>query len=503
MKTTTAIILIAFSLICRPCNGHAAQNPANTNEIVSDQPACKLIDDYLTGLAKDKSFSGGLLIVKNSEAIFKKGYGFADREDSIPFTPATLGSMGSITKAFTAAAIMKLAEQGKLSLNDTLKKFFPEVPPDKARITIKQLLTHSSGLPAMIADDQGDYQIIETEPFLDAVFSETLLFEPGTKAIYTNIGMSVLAIIIERVSGMDYEQFLKKELFAPASIKHIGYQFPTDPEVQIAIGYRNGKNWGTHQSHFAAAGGGPYWNLKGNGGLEASLDDMYLWINAITNKTILSDTSLAQMFTPHIVEEDTDGRYYFGYGCNVTKSRRGTTVIDNGGSNGIYYARLLRYPEDGVVMYMVTNESSINAMMVLSNVTQLYFLGKIEQDALAMKPRFEYPQAAAVYNLLLDKGAGDFEKNLQEAGITIQDDMALLEAGQALTRDNKIDEAIALYEYYTKAFPNIVVAQNDLGDLYVMKGEKDKAIACYKQALVLRPGNPRALEELKNLGVAE
>ncbi|HRH61148.1 MAG TPA: serine hydrolase domain-containing protein, partial [Chitinophagaceae bacterium] len=243
-------------------------------DTVINNDTCKLIDSYLTKLENEKGFSGGLLIVKDGRKIFSKGYGWADKDNKIPFTTNTLASIGSITKAFTATAIMKLAEQNKLSLNDPLKKYFPTVPADKANITIHQLLTHSSGFHEFLKQDGGDYEKINKEDFLKRAFEEPLAFKPGEKAVYTNVGYSILGIIIEQVSALEYEQYLKTNLFAPAGIKNIGYHYPPAPNDAIAIGYDNGKKWGTHQQHFKEAGGGPYWNLKANGGLEASLDDM-------------------------------------------------------------------------------------------------------------------------------------------------------------------------------------------------------------------------------------
>ncbi|CAN5303038.1 hypothetical protein BH09BAC3_BH09BAC3_35610 [soil metagenome] len=457
-----------------------------------------LIHDYLKGLEKDKSFSGGVLITKNNIVLLKEGFGYADRENKIPFSSSTLASMGSITKSFTAVGILKLAEQKKISLNDNLKKFFPDVPSDKEMISIHQLLTHSAGFPEFSKVDKGDYEKIGTEDFLKRVFSEPLAFAPGSKAIYTNTGFSILAIIIEKISGLEYEAFLKKELFKPIGIVHLGYQFPIEKGQVIAVGYQNGMKWGTHQSHFSQAGGGPFWNLKGNGGLEVSLDELEVWIAAMSNYEILNKASTELMFSPHITEDGTNGFYSFGYGCNISKSRRNTKVIDNGGSNGIYFARLVRFPEENVVVYMVTNEKAMNTNMVLPNVMQLYFNGKIEEQAQG-KPIFQDPTSGKIYDLLISKGYQSFEKNMADARIDVQDDMVLLEVGQILSEQNRIDEAIALYEYYIRNFPSIVVAQNDLGDLYLMKNQKEKAIQCYKRALVIRPGNPRATAALKNL----
>jgi CubicO group peptidase (beta-lactamase class C family) len=455
------------------------------------------IDSYLSHLAKERNYSGGLLIIKNGETTFSKGYGWANQEEKIPFTSATLGSMGSITKAFTASGILKLYQNKKLKLTDPLKKFFPGVPADKQSITIHQLLTHSGGFVEFLAGDEGDFEKIEAEEYLKRVFAQSLGFTPGSKAVYTNVGMSILGIIIEKVSGLDYESFLRLELFLPNKIQSIGYQFPAAPDLVIAHGYQSGKDWGTHPIRYEKAGGGPYWNLKANGGLEASLDDMTRWANAISNKTLLPDSLIEKMFTAQILEDGYGGNSFFGYGCNISKSRRGTKMIDNGGSNGIYHARMIRLPEEGVVFYMITNENSLNTNQVLPNVTQLYFDGNISRDFTTIK--FDHPQMNKIYDLLTQNDPAKFESLLNAQNIKIQDDMILLEVGQRLIKENNLKEAVALYRYYTIEFPNIVVAWNDLGETYLQQGNKTEAKKCFEKALQLRPGNPRATENLKKM----
>lgn len=500
MKLKISVTIIGISLL--PFFFHCRNTVSSDNAPVSsvvNNDTCKRIDTYLLKLSAEKNFSGGLLIIENGRKIFCKGYGWADKEKKIPFTPGTLASIGSITKAFTATAIMKLVEQNKVSLGDPLKKFFPTVPPDKENITVHELLTHSSGFHEFLKQDAGDYEKIDKEEYLKKAFEEPLAFKPGQKAVYTNVGMSILAIIIEEVSGLDYETYLKRNLFEPHGIKNIGYHYPATPKDTIAIGYQNGTSWGTHQQHFKEAGGGPYWNLKGNGGLEASLNDMFLWANGFTDHTILQANSIQKMFTPHIGEDGVNGYSFFGYGCNISKSRRNTTMIDNGGSNGIYFARLVRLPEEGLVFYMVTNESAINTNMVLPNVTQLYFQGSISQDALTRQSQFEHPLAKQIYDLLGKPSTTDLGTVLAKENLIVQDDMILLEVGQKLTQENKYEQALVLYKFYTKSFPNIVVAWNDMGDIYQKFNNREEAIKCYQQALRIRPGNPRAKQALEKL----
>ncbi len=494
------LLAIATGLAATCSDSRKTDNDDNsTSSFITANDTGKLIDNYLAKLAREKNFSGGLLIVKDGQKIFSKAYGWADKEKQMPFTPGTLASIGSITKAFTATAIMKLVEQNKLSLNDQLKKFFPNIPADKANITIHQLLTHSSGFQEFLTQDGGDYEKIETADFLKRTFAAPLAFKPGEKAVYTNVGFSILGIIMEQLSGLDYEAFLKSNLFQPVGIKSIGYHYPTVATDSIAIGYQNGKAWGTHQQHFEQAGGGPFWNLKANGGLEASLDDMFLWINSFTNRRILSDSSIQKMYTAHIKEEGYNGESAFGYGCNVSKSRRNTIMLSNGGSNGIYFAQMVRLPQEGLVFYMVTNESSINTNMVLPNVTQLYFQGKIEQDAMTMQPKFDNELSKKIYAILEKPTTKDLAVELAKENLTVENDMILLGVGRSLVEEKKTDKAFILYQYYTKTFPNIVVAWNDLGDIYLLKNNKAEAIKCYNQALKIRPTNPRAREALDKL----
>lgn len=495
----TLLLVMLLAAACTKIPAPPTDAGSSFQSTVCKNDTCARIDAYLTQLAGEKHFSGGLLIVKDGEKIFSKGYGWADQERKIPFTPRTLASIGSITKAFTAAAIMKLVEQGKLVLQDSLGKFFPQVPADKAGITIHQLLTHSSGFQEMMTQDGGDYEHIETPAYLDRVFAEPLAFKPGEKAVYTNVGMSILGIVIEQVAGMDYGQFLQKELFDGLGIQHLGYRYPVVQGDTIAIGYENGVAWGTHQGHFDKAGGGPFWNLKANGGLEASLDDMFLWINGLTHHKVLQRASIDQMFTAHILEEGYDGRSSFGYGCNILQSRRNTKMIDNGGSNGIYFARMIRLPEEGLVFYMVTNESTINTNMVLPNVTQLYFEGEIKQDALAQQPQFGSPMGQKIYDLAIDGATKDLGARLKQENIVVDNDMILWEVGQKLMQEKQHAQALVLYQYYTAAFPNIVVAWNDMGDVHLALDDTAAAIVDYKQALKIRPGNPRATENLARL----
>ena len=167
------------------------------------------IETYLKEIEKAE-FTGTVLVGLNGKKVISRGYGFRNINQKLRNTPNTIFDIGSITKQFTGAAIIKLEMQGKLSTDDKISRYFSDVPKDKSEITIHQLLRHSSGLPSVVG---GDYDKITESEFVAKVMNTPLKFESGSKSSYSNVGYSLLAIIIEKVSGESYEQFLYKNLW--------------------------------------------------------------------------------------------------------------------------------------------------------------------------------------------------------------------------------------------------------------------------------------------------
>src|SRR5687767_4373349 len=170
----------------------------------TDPAAIKRVETYLEKLDKI-GYSGTVLVAIDGKAVISRGYGFSDRERKIKNSQKTISDVGSITKQFTAAAILKLEMQGRLSTDDKITKYFQNVPPDKSEITIHHLLRHASGLRGGVG---GDYEKIGEAEFIEKVFASELRSPVGTKFGYSNIGYSLLALIVEKVSGQTYEQYL-------------------------------------------------------------------------------------------------------------------------------------------------------------------------------------------------------------------------------------------------------------------------------------------------------
>jgi CubicO group peptidase (beta-lactamase class C family) len=280
--------------------------------------------------AESFGYSGNVLIAQKGKIILKKGYGWQDREKKVKESAETFFDIGSITKQFTAAAILKLESEGKLSVSDNLLKFFPDAPEDKKNISIHQLLTHSAGFPGAIGDD---YDLITADEFMKLAFKTKLLFAPGSQYEYSNVGYSILGIIIEKLSGKDYETYLHDQLFVPAGMMHTGYLLPKFKNEQLAVAYRDDERWGTMLEHPWAADG-PGWHLKANGGILSTLDDMHKWYLALRNKTILPATEVSRLFVPYIKE--TGGETFYGYGWVIEPLEKGDTLIWHNGGNGAF-----------------------------------------------------------------------------------------------------------------------------------------------------------------------
>ncbi len=236
----------------------------------------KKLGDYIL-TAVEAGFSGAVLVVKGGEVILHNGYGLADREKNIPVKKDTVFDIGSITKRFTRAAILKLEEQGKLKRSDLLSSVIDDVPEDKAEITIEQVLEHTAGFHEY-HDTKGDFEEMDREKALKTILSQKLRFTPGDRQAYSNSGYGLLAVIIELVSGQSYPSYLKEYLFKPAGLKRTGfYRDPLWEEDEVAVGYEGRKIGKINSPYYW-----PHmtWALVGGGGMVSSVGELYKWVQA-------------------------------------------------------------------------------------------------------------------------------------------------------------------------------------------------------------------------------
>ena len=245
--------------------------------------------DSVMRAAEARGFSGVVRLEKGGAVILEKGYGLANRAQNVPFTPATVVQIGSNTKDFTAVAILQLKEKGLLDLGDPIGKYFQSAPEEKRGITITQLLDHEAGFPMGLGQD---FETVGRQQLIDAAMKFKLLFNPGARRSYSNTGYALLAVIIEQVSGKSYDEYVRDNILIPLGLKDTGFHLPRFDERRLAHGYRvGGADAGTMLSKPRAADG-PYWNLRGNGGMLSTLSDMSAFYKALleTDKLLKPET---------------------------------------------------------------------------------------------------------------------------------------------------------------------------------------------------------------------
>ena len=370
----------------------AASSPARAQTPVHGPKAAR-IHEYLTR-ATAFGFSGSVLVAREGEVVLHAGYGEADRDAGVPVTPETVFDIGSITKQFTAAAILALEEEGKLRVEDPISRFFDEVPADKRAITVHHLLTHSSGLRRGFG---GDYQRMPRDSLVRLVLDSELLWAPGTRFRYANAGYSLLGAIVEKLSGHSYEGYLSEALFGAAGLERTGYVGPDWSKERVAVGYRAGERWGTPLDH-AWAEDGPWWKLRANGGLLSSAGDLYRWHRALETEGVLTAASREKLFSPYVPENE-GGTSHYGYGWAITPTDRGTRLVWHNGGNGVFFANFRRYVDEDVVVIFLTNDMA-NAQ-VEPAILQLAFGGDVQFPpvAAAEVPATTLARYAGTYRL--------------------------------------------------------------------------------------------------------
>lgn len=330
-------------------------------------------------------FSGALLVAKNGNIILNKGYGFSDKEKGIKNTKNSIFSTGSVTKQFTAAAILKLEMMGKINTTDKLGKYF-EVPSDKKAITLHNLLTHTSGLPLAFSND--DFERLGKEEYLDKTFNSGLAFTPGERFKYSNVGYVLLALIVEKQSGMSYEEFLHKHLFIPSGMEQTGYAIPKWNEKNFVHIYNGEKDNGTTERFTK-----PTLHLLGNGGILSTTRDMYLWIEALKNNTVLSKEATKKLFTPF--------KNQYAYGWDAID--QGNLRQHNGGSNLGCGAELRWFVNEDLVTMVFSNttiggdqgfdviRNELEALTMGDDVPMPPKITKVDKDLASFIGKYQFP----------------------------------------------------------------------------------------------------------------
>jgi D-alanyl-D-alanine carboxypeptidase len=326
--------------------------------------AADRVDDFVNSYLKKKQVPGCALMVRhNGKVVLAAGYGTANLEHNVPVTPQTVFQSGSINKQFTAMAVMVLVEEQKLALNDPISKYL-SVPASWSGITVRHLLTHTSGLgdyPENFSLQRGYTE----DELLDMVATQPLGFAPGEKWRYSNLGYVTLGILIRKVNGEFWGDFLQERVFKPLDMKHARVISEADIIPNRAAGYilkdhvLNNQKWVS-----------PSVNTTADGSLYFTIEDLAKWDEALEAQKLLSHITYEQMWTPVRLNDGTTAPY--GFGWRIAKTDSSHRMIEHGGNWQGFASYIVRYPDDRLTVAALCNRSGASAGYIAKRIAGFY-----------------------------------------------------------------------------------------------------------------------------------
>ena len=457
------------------------------------------IKELITRYNDQNRFHGVVLVAKNGEKIFSGGFGMANIEWNIPNSPDAKYMLASVSKTFTATLVMRLIDQGKLSLDTKLSDALPWYRKDVGeRVNIRQLLNHTSGIPNYmdmrfhsmdeLNRDFGT-SVINKIAFAKKYCQDNLEFEPGTKWNYNNSAYFLLGLIVEQVTGKPFDVAMKELVFDPLKMTNSGDIQP-DPEqvVQgLATGYLK-SNDGFHRAH--------YWNLStafAAGSLYSTLDDLLKFDQALYTSTFLSDKSKEAMFTPAIN----------GYGCGwelreipLGPKSEVRKIQTHEGFLWVWHTRIFRIPEDGLFIMIISNAGDSPLEKMFTGITDIIY---------GREPVFPKPSLCAAvekkYKTSDIDEAISFGRTQQatnsQAWDTPENEFNAL--GYRFLQSGITNDAVKVFRWNTELHPGSWNVWDSYGESLYAAGDKQAAIEAYQKSIQLNPESKSGIEMLDKL----
>jgi len=327
------------------------------------------IDDLLKAEMEKHEIAGlALMVIRDGKPIKTECYGVANLEWNVPVATDTVFEIGSMTKQFTAACILLLAEDGKLSLDDKISQHFKKTPPAWADITIRHLLTHTSGIKNYTVLDGFEMSRHMTQAqFLEKMGSYPLDFQAGTSWTYCNSGYNLLGFIIENASGKNYWDFLRERIFQPLQMTNSTSRLPSVIVPHRAAGYELKNRAHVNRDYDLT-------DLFSAGAIISTITDIAKWNAALDGETLLKASSKEQWWTPAKLSDGKTKDYGFGW---VLDPLDGHKNIGHGGATSGFSSTIQRFPDDRLSILILTNaDETGSATKLAKEVAQLYFAGK-------------------------------------------------------------------------------------------------------------------------------
>jgi CubicO group peptidase (beta-lactamase class C family) len=444
-----------------------------------DSSISKKIDTLIQSLYAREQFNGAILVAMNGRVVYKKAYGKSDLSKNVPFTVSTPCYLASVSKQFTATGILILADKGLLSLDDPLNKYFPDFPGGES-ITIKQLLTHTSGIvnyEELGIDNPG---LTNREVYKSLVRHKTLQFQPGEKYDYSNSGYVLLAMIIENVSKMSFSDFMSTYVFGPLEMTHT---FICTSAVQRPVLKAYGK-FGDESDNIGST--------TGDGGICSTVEDLLKWDQALYTSKVVSQSLVAQAFEPVTLHDGSKSFYGFGW---MIKNDNQKIVYHTGGSGGYrtYIERDLHNHNTIIILTNIENSPRREISQAIEDIlnNNRYELPKISIATRMYRIRNHDGIDSAIRFYKINKATAHSEYDFGEQELNL--------LGYKLWSMKNIDEAVEIFKLNIVAYPSSSNAYESLGEAYLDKGDKNQAEVNFTESLKLDPANQDAIRMMKKI----
>ena len=323
------------------------------------------VDVYLKIEMADHRIPGvALIVIRDGRQIKNASYGLANLELSVPVKPATVFEIGSITKQFTAAGLLMLVQEGKLSVDDKISRHLKGTPESWANITVRQLLTHTSGIKSYTGlDGFALTKHLTQAQFITAIGAQPLEFQPGASWKYCNTGFNLLGFIIENISGKNYWDYMRERIFKPLGMNQTTDRLPGAIIPNRAAGYEQTNHVFINRDYDLT-------DVFSAGAIASTSGDLAKWNTALDGTTLLSAATKAHMWTPANLNDGKHTKYGFAWFLDSVEGHRN---IGHGGSTSGFSASLQRFPDDHLAVIILTNTDEQIATTLARKVATFYF----------------------------------------------------------------------------------------------------------------------------------
>ncbi|MCP4977583.1 MAG: serine hydrolase [Maribacter sp.] len=478
MKNT----LVTFMMLFWVTSSLLSQSSA----IVDTNTKAAKIDKLMQYSFENGMFNGVILVSQASKPIYKNAFGYADKSNNRKLNKASVFYLASVSKQFTAMAIMILKEQKKLSYNDKLSRYFPEFPGYADTVAIKHLMTHTSG----IADHYrlGIYKKGLTNRDVKKVLvkQSQLDFQPGDKFSYSNGGYVLLSLIVEKASGVPFHKFMENNIFMPLGMKNTLVYDESAPNIENrAIGYNQIGELDDYEIF-----------TTGAGGMFSTLEDLHLWDQALYSEKLIPKSTLEEAFTPATLNNGESTNY--GYGWGVSEKDGHKIVQHSGGLSGYrtFLKRNLYYNSGYIIL---TNHGDAFNNSAIRNALDDILEGKpftlpripISNKMGHMLMSNDVTATMKKIRALLDSEQDKFEV----------DESAINRLGYYYLGDKDFEKALGIFKFNVDYNPLSSNVYDSFGEALLASGDTLKSIKNYKKSLELNGNNTNAIDALKRVGI--